>query len=178
MRHRCKYLQIYSTFQYRRLSTPLERIIMFCILINLGLTVMTLAAYSYYLFQQVVYKVPRELAIMATEQQFAQMELEDVAGWYREAIANRYQILEELSSLKNRRNLSEVDKRRKKELERLLRVNTQSIKDIINDFNRRHESISLADRLESVSLFCLASGIHRLIEERRRSRSTKINEPK
>ena len=114
---------------------------------------------------------------MATEQQFAQMELEDVAGWYREAIAKRYQILEELSSLKNRRNLPEVDKRRKKELERLLRVNTQSIKDIINDFNRRHESISLADRLESVSLFCIASGIHRLIEELRRSRSTKINKP-
>lgn len=150
---------------------------MFYILINLALTVITLATFSYYLFKQVVYKVPQELAIMATEQQFAQMELEDVAGWYREAIAKRYQILEELSSLKNRRNLPEVDKRRKKELERLLRVNTQSIKDIINDFNRRHESISLADRLESVSLFCIASGIHRLIEELRRSRSTKINKP-
>ena len=149
---------------------------MFYILINLALTVITLAAFSYYLFKQVVYKVPQELAIMATEQQFTQMELEDVAAWYREAIAKRYQMLEELSSLKNRRNLSEADKRRKKELERLIKVNTQSIKDIINDFNRRHEAISLA-RLESVSLFCIASGIHRLIEERRRARSTKINEP-
>ena len=150
---------------------------MFYILINLALTVITLAAFSYYLFKQVVYKVPQELAIMATEQQFTQMELEDVAAWYREAIAKRYQMLEELSSLKNRRNLSEADKRRKKELERLIKVNTQSIKDIINDFNRRQEAISLADRLESVSLFCIASGIHRLIEERRRARSTKINEP-
>ena len=61
---------------------------MFYILVNFGLTVMTLAAYSYYLFQQVVYKVPRELAIMATEQQFAQMELEDVAAWYQQEISN------------------------------------------------------------------------------------------
>ncbi|WP_299239742.1 hypothetical protein [uncultured Actinomyces sp.] len=151
---------------------------MFCILVNLVFTVMTLAAFSYYLFKQVVYKVPQELALMATEQQFAQMEAEDAAAWYREAITKRYRMLEELSSLKNRRNLSEIDKRRKKELERLIKVNTQSIKDIIHDFNRRHEAISLADRLEDVPLFCLASGIHRLIEERRSSRSTKINEPK
>ena len=93
---------------------------MFCILVNLAFTVMTLSAFSYYLFKQVVYKVPLELAILATEQQFAQMEVEDAAAWYREAITKRYRMLEELSSLKNRRNLSEVDKRRKKELERLI----------------------------------------------------------
>jgi hypothetical protein len=38
---------------------------------------------------------------MATEQQFAQMELEDVAAWYQQAITKRYRMLEELSSLKN-----------------------------------------------------------------------------
>lgn len=93
---------------------------MFCLLVNIAFTVMTLTAFSYYLFKQVVYKVPQELSIMTTERQFAQMEVEDATGWYREAITKRYRMLEELSSLKNRRNLSDVDKRRKKEVERLI----------------------------------------------------------
>ena len=148
------------------------------IVINLALTVMIHVVFSYYLFKQVICQVPQMLAILVTEQQFAQIEAEDVAAWYREAITKRYRMLEELSSLKNRRNLSEADKRRKKELERLIKVNTQSIKDIIHDFNKRHEDTSLADRLRSVPLFFLASGIHRLVEERRSSLSAKIDEPK
>lgn len=137
---------------------------MLSILANLALTLLTLTAFSYYLFRQIVSEVPAILADMVAEERLASIEAQDTERWYRKAISKRHNMIEELSTLKNRRNLSDVEKRRKKELGRLIKVNTQTLKDILHDFETRHDNIDLSDRLEKVTLFQLAYGIHLLVE--------------